>query len=849
MKAVSAAIAVLFAMTLVLGMMAPAPGAIPSASYDWGTCVRGSMSSDASTTKYFVNGSTAGGCETELVVFNPSATQSAGVSFFFITSSGTSTGPSVTVPALSSSRIIASDYIEGSEFSTRVVATIPVVAERNTFGPDRVWATSSTGSMFTSTTWYFVGGCTAYGQETLLTVQNPNPVAATVDINFSTASGPVAGPQDVPVGGNSRLTIDLGDSITNAGFSTAVTSTGGIVCEQSLFGNSRGWSDDCIGEMMLPGSGSIQYLAEGAVSGDYKTSIEAYNCEGTAGNLTLDFFDADGSAGTHTETAIPAYGVRLVPLDTCLTDAPAFSTLISGTRGFLCQRMMSDGYPAKWMHGLMTGTAGSTSCYFPNGSTRDGREDLVSLINVGTSDTTYDMTLYFDDGTTLTHSGSMRVNRNVTVDMNDLVGASRDYSMVVKSGSQPIVAEMSSYGNMLHHITASAGEGGSITPSGTVSVAGGEDQAFAITPDDGYHVADVLVDGASVGAVESYTFTDVTADHTIAASFISDLATWYLAEGSTDWGFDCYISIVNPNEEAVDVAITYMTSSGETTGPTVHMPAQSQATVLPRQTLGAADFSTRLLCQQGEAISVDRTMYWTGPTSYVSEAHCATGVTAPATTWYLPEGSSDWGFECFLLIQNPNAETANCKVTWMIQGAGAQESEYAIAAGSRATFNMADAIGAADSSIKVESDIPVIPERAMYRNDRREGHDSTGTTTAAADYYLAEGCTGFGFTTWVLVQNPNDTETEVAVAYQSAVGLVEGPTFTMPGRSRYSINVNETTVIPGDDPSSPPTCTGRNPSSPSGPCTGTAGPTQPRSATTPSGWTPPTPPGTWPTVK
>ena len=48
-----------------------------------------------------------------------------------------------------------------------------------------------------------------------------------------------------------------------------------------------------------------------------------------------------------------------------------------------------------------------------------------------------------------------------------------------------------------------------ISPSGAVSVDYGTDQAFTITPSTGYHVADVLVDGVSVGAVTSYTFTDV----------------------------------------------------------------------------------------------------------------------------------------------------------------------------------------------------------------------------------------------------------------------------------------------------------------------------------------------------
>ena len=68
-------------------------------------------------------------------------------------------------------------------------------------------------------------------------------------------------------------------------------------------------------------------------------------------------------------------------------------------------------------------------------------------------------------------------------------------------------------------ITATAGEGGSITPAGEVSVKEGASQTFTIAAQEGYAIADVLVDGQSVGAVDSYTFENVTANHTIAALF------------------------------------------------------------------------------------------------------------------------------------------------------------------------------------------------------------------------------------------------------------------------------------------------------------------------------------------
>ena len=64
-----------------------------------------------------------------------------------------------------------------------------------------------------------------------------------------------------------------------------------------------------------------------------------------------------------------------------------------------------------------------------------------------------------------------------------------------------------------------SGSGGSISPSGASSVVYGSNATYAITPDSGQQIADVEVDGGSVGAVGSYTFTNVTANHTIVASF------------------------------------------------------------------------------------------------------------------------------------------------------------------------------------------------------------------------------------------------------------------------------------------------------------------------------------------
>ena len=93
-------------------------------------------------------------------------------------------------------------------------------------------------------------------------------------------------------------------------------------------------------------------------------------------------------------------------------------------------------------------------------------------------------------------------------------------------------------------ITATAGSHGSITPSGAVKVDYGFDQAFAITPDSNYLILDVLVDVVSnPGAVASgsYTFTNVTANHTISATFVK--ATYVITPTA---GTGCTITPPNP---------------------------------------------------------------------------------------------------------------------------------------------------------------------------------------------------------------------------------------------------------------------------------------------------------------
>jgi YVTN family beta-propeller protein len=130
---------------------------------------------------------------------------------------------------------------------------------------------------------------------------------------------------------------------------------------------------------------------------------------------------------------------------------------------------------------------------------------------------------------TVTHGGSQSFTvtpeigyhiANVTVD-GVSQGAVGSYNFTDVSADHSIAA---SFAINTYTITATAGTGGSITPASAVVNYGGS-QGFSITPNTGYLVLDVAVDGASLGAVGSYTFTNVSANHTITASFVKSSYT------------------------------------------------------------------------------------------------------------------------------------------------------------------------------------------------------------------------------------------------------------------------------------------------------------------------------------
>jgi hypothetical protein len=155
-----------------------------------------------------------------------------------------------------------------------------------------------------------------------------------------------------------------------------------------------------------------------------------------------------------------------------------------------------------------------------------------------------------------------------------------------------------SFSAISYTLTATAGANGSISPSGSVSVSSGGSQTFTISANSGYNISDVSVDGASVGAVSSYTFSNVCANHTISASFSTNQPP--VADAGPDQTVDEGQTVVlsGSNSRDMDDGIASMQWQ-QVQGPTVTLSGATQA---------VATFTAPDVGQQGASLVFELTV-------------------------------------------------------------------------------------------------------------------------------------------------------------------------------------------------------------------------------------------------
>ena len=269
-------------------------------------------------------------------------------------------------------------------------------------------------------------------------------------------------------------------------------------------------------------------------------------------------------------------------------------------------------------------------------------------------------------------------------------------------------------------------------------------------------------------------------------------SSWYLAEGSTGGGFETWILVQNPNATDSRVTLSYITGNGRVAGPSVTIPGNSRRTFNVADSVPNLDGVSATVSADRPVIA-ERSVYWNNRNG----GHDSVGVTEPSKTWYLAEGTTGEGFETWVPVMNPGSKDARVTLTYMTDRGRVQGPTVTIKAGTRQAFHVADTVPDTWSvSTRVTSDQPVVVERSVYWNGRIEGHESVGVTAPSQTWYLPEGCTGPGFETWVLVQNPGDKPATVTLDYMTPGGAVKGPSVKLPANSRKTFFVADT--VPGE---------------------------------------------------
>ena len=263
--------------------------------------------------------------------------------------------------------------------------------------------------------------------------------------------------------------------------------------------------------------------------------------------------------------------------------------------------------------------------------------------------------------------------------------------------------------------------------------------------------------------------------------------SWYFAEGTTDYGFEEFICIQNPTAYEAIVQAVYMlpAGKGEQAGVPFRLAAGTRTTINVGDVIKESDVSVRVDADQD--IICERSMYWNDRI----EGTASIGVMEPNTTWLLPEGCTDYGFEEYLCLQNPTGSTATVNITYNTTTGPRSRQPLQVPATSRQTIRVNDEVEPTNVSTIVKSDKQIIAEHAMYWDGRRGGHASIGTPLPANSWFLAEGSTNWGFDTFVLIQNPSTRQATVDVNFLTTDGPIPMKPFVVDAGSRYTINTRD----------------------------------------------------------
>ena len=267
--------------------------------------------------------------------------------------------------------------------------------------------------------------------------------------------------------------------------------------------------------------------------------------------------------------------------------------------------------------------------------------------------------------------------------------------------------------------------------------------------------------------------------------------TYQLSEGATGTFFDTDLLIANPNSVLVPIEVTLLPEAGAAKTLNYQLPSMSRMTLRIDEIEGfeATAFSTIVRPLIDRPLVVERTMRWDA-TGY--GAHTEKATSGPELRWYFAEGSQGF-FSTFLLLANPQEEASVAKVTYYREDGQTVIRNYDMLPRSRKTIVAGEDPDLVNQSFGmiVEFTRPGVAERSMYFGTDpfwAGGHESAGVNSPSPNWYFAEGATGAGFDTFILVTNPFPEPNDVTFTFYAESGPPATLTRTIPGNSRITIN-------------------------------------------------------------
>jgi hypothetical protein len=273
--------------------------------------------------------------------------------------------------------------------------------------------------------------------------------------------------------------------------------------------------------------------------------------------------------------------------------------------------------------------------------------------------------------------------------------------------------------------------------------------------------------------------------------------TWYFAEGSQGF-FDTYLLLANAAATPATATVTFLLDNGEPVRRTVTVGPTSRLNVYAGDVPELAGKSFSMTVVADAPIIAERAMYWSGGGLTWTGGHESAGVPGPARTWLHAEGATGDYFDMYLLIGNPNDAPATITVRYLLPSGAAITKRYVARASSRITIFVEGedpALASTAVSATVESDLPVVSERAMYwpgtAGQWQDAHNSFGVTDTALRWGLADGCQGGPrkTQTYILLANPGSAAANVAVTFLPESGSPVTKTYTVAATSRFNVEV------------------------------------------------------------